>query len=176
MLIAAAALIAVACSVGCYTLLKHPRLHTEEEAVSPYEIDHVTFAENCGSCHDAATLTYHHRAVPLPGEFVSPRWDYYFEYPWWLPYYASPNTPSEEEEQKQRPFDRRHLRPPDETNPAQLSAEPPSSTPPPPAAIAKPADSGNTPPADTPKDQDANKRDERRSGESQSKDRRTRKP
>jgi hypothetical protein len=171
--IALAALLAVGSSIGCYTLLKHPRVQTEDEVASPYEPERVSFADNCTSCHNAASLAYHQRAVPLPAQFVSPRWDYYYDYPWWIPYYAAGDATSEEE-QKQRPFDRRHMRQPDESNPTQASS--PQPAPNPSTVVAKPGDSGNTPPADQPKSQDSGKRDEKRSGDGKSSDRRTRKP
>lgn len=174
---ALAAVLAIGSSVGCYTLLKHPRLQTEANSTTSSHAERVTFAESCVGCHDTATLSYYHRAVPLPGEFVSPRWDYYYDYPWWIPYYAGatpdPQTDAEGE-QKQRPFDRRQLRQPEEPAPVQASSS--SQTPASPAAVAKPAETGNATSAEPPRNQDTGKRDERRDGDSKSSGRRERKP
>jgi hypothetical protein len=182
--IALAAACALGTSVGCYTMLKHPRLKIDDKTSYAGEYEHgyddepIGFADDCASCHSPGSLQVHHPAVPPPRRLVSPTWDYYYDYPWWIPYYASgsSNANSPEEEQKKRPFDRRHQSRPEEPAAASSSASTPSSpTPAPTATIAKPADSGA--PASTPqKTENTNKREERDSGKSQSGERRTRKP
>ncbi|MDZ7292294.1 MAG: hypothetical protein ONB44_21165 [candidate division KSB1 bacterium] len=159
-------------SLGCYTLLKHPRVQSGDRLPSSYAEDRISFAENCASCHSVTSLSTYHRAIPPPRRYVSPTWDYYYDYPWWIPYYAPGNADTNvEAAQRKRPFDRRHLSTPDETAPAQTATPAPA---PGPTTIAKPADAG-TPP-NTPQREDTSKRDEKRSGEGQSGDRRTRKP
>ncbi len=177
--IALAAACALGTSVGCYTMMKHPRLQTEDRVSSDENNDAeaVTFADDCASCHSAGSLRAYHRTVPPPRRLVSPTWDYYYEYPWWIPYYSSgspnsnANTP--ENEQKKRPFDRRHQSQPQEPTPSQAST--PASSAPAPATVAKPADTG-APASPSPKTEDTNKREEKRSGDSHSGERRTRKP
>jgi hypothetical protein len=179
---ALAAACALGASAGCYTMLKHPRLQTEDRAASTenhyYDGEAVTFADDCASCHSTGSLRAYHRAVPPPRRYVSPTWDYYYDYPWWIPYYASGSgnaaANASEDEQKKRPFDRRRQSRPEEPAPSS-SASTPASTTPAPATVAKPADSGA--PANTPtKSADTNKREERDSGQKPSGERRTRKP
>lgn len=178
-----AATLALGTSVGCYTMLKHPRLQTEDRASSAdnyyYDDEAVTFADDCASCHSTGNLRAYHRAVPPPRRYVSPTWDYYYDYPWWIPYYSSGNTSTgataSEDEQKKRPFDRRRQSRPEEPAPSSSASTTPASSTPAPATVAKPADSGA--PANPPaKSADTNKREERDSGKKQSGERRTRKP
>jgi len=174
-----AAISFIGTSIGCYTLLKHPRLQTGDRVASEFSEfndEAIGFADDCSACHSAGSLRTHHPAVPPPRRIVSPAWDYYYDYPWWIPYYtpAVPggSNPTAEEKQKKRPFDRRHLSRQDETSPPSVSTPEPAANP---GTIAKPADSGNSKPNDKPQ-QDDGKREEKRSGDSQSGDRRTRKP
>jgi len=172
--IALAAVSFIGTSVGCYTMMKHPRVQTDDRAASAHESEMVGFTDDCSGCHSPGSLRVHHAAVPPPRHVVSPTWSYYYDNPWWTPYYT-PVVPGGEgataAEQKKRPFDKRHLSRPDEANsPAVNSPEPASN----PGTLAKPTDSGNSPPAA--KTEDTNKREEKRSGETQSGERRTRKP
>lgn len=175
--IAIAAVSFIGSSIGCYTMLKHPRVQTDDSAVSAHDDDMmIGFADDCASCHSASSLRTHHPAIPPPRHVVSPTWDYYYDNPWWMPYYtpAVPGSgaPTADEEQKKRPFDRRHLSQPEDTNTPAASAPAPT---PSAGTVAKPADSGASQPA-APQPQDTNKREEKRSGDSQSGERRTRKP
>jgi hypothetical protein len=181
--IALAAVCALGTSVGCYTMLKHPRINLDDKSSHAgenyYNDEAISFADDCASCHSPGSLQVHHPAVPPPRRFVSPTWDYYYDYPWWIPYYTAGNTngnaATPEEEQKKRPFDRRHQSRPEEPATAPSSASTPSPSTPAPATVAKPADPGA--PASTPqKTENTTKREERDSGKSQSGERRTRKP
>jgi len=171
---ALAAVSLIGTSVGCYTMLKHPRVQTDDRAASAQEDELVGFTDDCSGCHSLGSLRAHHAAVPPPRHVVSPAWSYYYDNPWWTPYYT-PAVPggaaSPAEEQKKRPFDRRHLSRQDESNPPSVNSPEPASAP---GTIAKPTDSGNSQPA--PPVQDSGKREEKRSGDSQSGERRTRKP
>ncbi|MGH7451467.1 MAG: hypothetical protein ACRENG_09000 [bacterium] len=177
--IALAAACALGTSVGCYTMLKHPRLKIEDKTSYAGDYEHgydneaIGFADDCSSCHSPGSLQIHHPAVPPPRPVVSPIWDDYYDNPWWMTYYAPAN--SSEEEQKKRPFDRRRQSRPEEPADTPSSASMPSSPTPPPATVAKPADPG-APASTPPKTENTNKREERDSGKSQSGERRTRKP
>jgi len=173
--IALAAVSFIGTSVGCYTMLKHPRVQTDDRAALAHENEMtVGFAEDCSSCHSSGSLRAHHAAVPPPRSIVSSTWSYYYDNPWWISYYT-PVVPGgsapTEEEQKKRPFDRRRLSRPDESNPSAVASPEPANNP---GTIAKPADSGNSQPA--PPSPDSGKRDEKRSGDGQTGERRTRKP
>lgn len=174
LLIALAAILFVGTSVGCYTMMKHPRVQTDDRSASANESEMVGFADDCSGCHSLGSLRSHHAAVPPPRRVVSPTWVSYYDNPWWIPYYA-PAAPRGDataaEEQKKRPFDKRHLSRQDETNTPSVNSPEPASNP---GTLAKPTDSGNSQPA--PKTQDSTKREEKRSGDSQSGERRTRKP
>lgn len=183
LLIALAAACALGISVGCYTMLKHPRLKIDDKASYAgeqeygYDNEPISFADDCVSCHSPGSLQVHHSAVPPPRRLVSPTWDYYYDYPWWIPYYTSGNSNANatEDEQKKRPFDRRRQSRPEEPAVAPSSASTPSSPTPAPVSVAKPADSGAA--AGTPqKTENTNKREERGSEKKQSGERRTRKP
>ncbi len=184
-LIALAAACALGTSVGCYTMLKHPRLKIDDkityadEYENGYDNEAVSFADDCASCHSPGSLQVHHPAVPPPRTVVSPIWDYYYDNPWWIPYYTSGNTDGNagtpEDEQKKRPFDRRRQRTPEEPAVAPSSASSPASPTPAPATVAKPTDSG-APASTPPKTENTNKREERDSEKKQSGERRTRKP
>jgi hypothetical protein len=174
--IALAAISFIGSSIGCYTMLKHPRVQTDDKAASAHEDDTmIGFADDCSACHSAGSLRTHHSAIPPPRHIISPEWDYYYDNPWWMPYYTpvvpGSGNPTAGEEQKKRPFDRRHLSQPEDTNTPSASAPAPT---PNPGTVAKPADSGTSQPAPPP--QDTNKREEKRSGDSQNENRRTRKP
>ncbi|MCI0690651.1 hypothetical protein L0337_01445 [candidate division KSB1 bacterium] len=179
LLIALAAACALGTSVGCYTMLKHPHLKIDDKASYAgeyeygYDNEAISFADDCASCHSPGSLQVHHPAVPPPRRFVSPAWDYYYDYPWWMTYYTPGN--STEEEQKKRPFDRRHQSRPEESVAAPSSASTPASPTPAPATVAKPADPG-APPNPPAKTENTNKREERDSEKKQSGERRTRKP
>jgi len=165
----------IASSIGCYTLLKHPRVQIDDRTAPARDGEAVGFADDCSACHNLAGLSTYHPAVPPPRRFISPAWGYYYDNPWWIPYYT-PIVPggadgATTEEQKKRPFDRRHLSRQDETSPSTASTPEPSANP---GTIAKPADSGDK--QVKPQQQDTNKREEKRSGESQGEDRRKRKP
>jgi hypothetical protein len=177
LLFAFAALTLIGSSLGCYTLLKHPRVQIDDRAPAYYDDDgRIGFADDCASCHSLGSLQAHHPAVPPPRRVVSPTWDYYYDYPWWIPYYGNANNsnPDNEGEQKKRPFDRRHLSTPEESAaPSSASAPAPSQAPAP--AIAKPANANEGNSAASPKNEDNTKREEKRSGDDQSGNRRTRK-
>lgn len=176
LLIALAAVLFIGTSVGCYTMMKHPRVQTDDRASagSAHEGEMVGFTDDCSGCHSAGSLRSHHAAVPPPRRLVSPTWVSYYDNPWWIPYYAPAVRGGEgatTEEQKKRPFDKRHLSQQDESNSSSVNSPDPASNP---GTLAKPTDSGNSQPA--PKTQDTNKREEKRSGDNQSDERRTRKP
>lgn len=175
-----AAACALGTSAGCYTMLKHPRLKIDDKASYTgeneygYDNEAISFADDCASCHSPGSLQIYHPAVPPPRRFVSPIWDDYYDNPWWITYYSPANSPAEEE-QKKRPFDRRHQSRPEESAAAPSSPSTPSSPTPAPVSVAKPTDSGA--PANTPaKTENKNKREERDSGKKESGERRTRKP
>jgi len=165
-----AAISFIGSSIGCYTLLKHPRVQTDERSSLAHD-ETINFSDNCSGCHSLGSLRAHHPAVPLPRRIVSPVWDYYYDDPWWRPYYTPVAGDSPTEEQKKRPFDRRHLSGQDENNSPAANAPEPASNP---GTITKPADSGNG--SAKPQPQDTDKREEKRSGDNKSSDRRTRKP
>lgn len=181
--IALAAACALGTGAGCYTMLKHPRINIDDKAAYAdeqyYGDEAVSFADDCASCHSPGSLQVHHPAVPPPRRYVSPTWDYYYDYPWWIPYYTSGHTNGNagttEEEQKKRPFDRRRQTRPEEPANTPSSTSTPSPSTPAPATVAKPADSG-APASAPPKTENTNKREERDSGKSQGGERRTRKP
>jgi hypothetical protein len=184
LLIALAAACALGTSIGCYTMLKHPRIKIDDKASRAdeyyYDDESISFANDCASCHSPGSLQVHHPAVPPPRRLVSPTWDYYYDNPWWIQYYTSGNSNADagttEEEQKKRPFDRRHQSRPEEPAATPSSAATTPSAPTPvPATVAKPADSG-APASTPPKTENTNKREERDSGKKQSGERRTRKP
>jgi hypothetical protein len=180
--IALAAACALGTSVGCYTMLKHPRLKIDDRTSHAeeyyYDDEAISFADDCASCHSPGSLRAHHRAVPPPRRLVSPTWDYYYEYPWWIPSYNAGNTDADapEGEQKKRPFDRRRQSRPEEPAAPSTTSVPASPSPAPvPATVAKPADTGAQP-STPPKTENTNKREEKDSGKSKSGERRTRKP
>lgn len=172
------ALLAIGSGAGCYTLLKHPRLQTEDKLTFSHQDERVSFADDCASCHNASTMVSHWMAVPSPGQFVSPRWNYYYDYPWWIPYYSTDDSisGSEEMQHKQRSFDRRHISKTEEPNPPQISTPQPtpaSATP----TLARPVNSGENPTPDHSTSRETSKGEEKRSGEESKKnERRTRKP
>jgi len=190
LLLAAAFLLLVLMSVGCYTVLKHPQVEPahdaqaqvleEEEFGFEAPPNRVTFGTDCQSCHNSSVGAYHAMTVPAPVAEPSPRWSYYYDTPWWFPYYASPgggsNTGSEAE--KKRPFDRRRNSVPEEPSASAGNAAAPA-----PAhsagSLAKPA-TGNSDSSSTTetKRDDTNKRSERRSSDTEKKEtsRRDRKP
>ncbi|MGH7597812.1 MAG: hypothetical protein ACREOI_15795 [bacterium] len=175
--IALAAACALGTSVGCYTMLKHPRIQIDDKASSYaddfyYDNEAVSFADDCASCHSPGSLQIHHPAVPPPRTVVSPIWDDYYDNPWWMTYYAP--VSSSEEEQKKRPFDRRRQTRPEEPADTPSSASTPASPTPAPV-VAKPAETG-APASTPPKTENTNKREERDSGKKESGERRTRKP
>jgi len=175
LLFAFAASALVGTSLGCYTMLKHPRVQTDDRNAALDEEDMIAFGDDCSSCHSMGSLRMQHHAVPPPRRIISPTWDYYYDNPWWGMYYT-PSTganASAGEEQKKRPFDRRHQSRPDDNNaPTAATPEPAAGS----GTIAKPADSGSgspTPASNT----DTNKREEKRAGDNSSGgERRTRKP
>ena len=179
-LFAFAALSLLGSSLGCYTLLKHPRVQVDDRASAYYgDNERVGFADDCASCHSAGSLQTHHSAVPPPRRVVSSTWDYYYDNPWWIPYYAPANNTdgTEANEQKKRPFDRRHLSAPEENVTPSSSASTPAPSTAPTPAIAKSANANEGNATASPKNEDANKREEKRSGDDdKSSERRTRKP
>lgn len=188
-LTAAATLFFVITSMGCYTVLKHPQVelareaeaHEEEEFGFEAHPNRVTFGDDCQSCHNAEVGAYHAIAVPAPVATPSPRWEYYYETPWWFPYYASSGqgSGSESAEQKKRSFDRRRNSVPEETSGSSVGSAVAPVPVPSAGAVAKPA-GDNTPAASTgaKTEDDSNKRTERRSSETEKKEapRRDRKP
>jgi len=147
-------------SVGCYTVIKHPRLAAEGQAASEDYTTSVTFGDDCRSCHAAGRSGYHAIAVPPPRLEPSWRWTYYYNTPWWQSYYA-PAAAADEAEASKRPFDRRRQTTSEEQAPAGFA---PAAQPLPPAtagAVARPStrDSSTTAPA--PKE-DSGKRRARR--------------
>jgi hypothetical protein len=176
LLITLAAISFIGSSVGCYTMLKHPRVKIDDRAEAANDNEIIGFADDCSACHSPGSLRAHHPAVPPPRRMVSPAWDYYYDYPWWIPHYTpvvpGGSTPAAEQEQKKRPFDRRHMTRQEETPPPAVSTPAPATSS---GTVTKPADSGNSNASEKPQKQDTNKREEKRSGSSQG-DRRTRKP
>lgn len=146
-------------SVGCYTVIKHPRVQSERVAESEDFATKVAFGDDCQSCHNANVSAFHSIAVPPPRTAPSWRWEYYYDTPWWVSYYApaSGGKQADAEEQKKRGFDRRHTAQPVESTPsAYTPAEQPPSTPAP-GAVARPSvkDSAT---ADPPQKEDDGKR------------------
>lgn len=178
---AVAALAFIGSSLGCYTLLKHPPIAVDDRVAAADADSAIRFGDDCSGCHSYGSLRAHHPAVPPPRHVVSPQWDYYYDNPWWNPYYSpmapvySPASPTAGEEQKKRPFDRRHQSSQDETAPASVTTPEPA---PSSGVVAKPIDSGSSQPPSKPQPQaDTNKRDEKRSSDSDSSsNRRTKKP
>jgi len=177
LLLAFAAFALIGTSLGCYTMLKHPRVQTDDRSSTSsgaHESEMIGFADDCSGCHSLGSLRAHHAAVPPPRRIVSPTWADYYDTPWWTPYYTPVvrgGANAAAEEQKKRPFDKRQISRPDEPNPPSVSTPEPASNP---GTVAKPTGSGNSRPASQPPD--ANKREEKRSDDSQSSERRKRKP
>lgn len=148
--------------VGCYTVIKHPRLAAAGEVASADYTVPVTFGDDCRSCHAASTSGYHAIAVPPPRPEPSWRWAYYYDTPWWQSYYApAADGSADEAKPSQRPFDRRHQSTQEEQAATGFA---PAAQPLPPAtigAMARPAttDSSTTTPAPKP---DSGKRRARR--------------
>lgn len=171
-----AAAIMVIVVAGCYTLVKHPRLATEDDGQRYEHSAAVTYGDDCASCHESnAYVAAHGQAPPPPGR--PDRWYYYSEYPWWIPYY----TPSQDTEgsgateQQQRPFGRRNRSADEETQAAQPAAASGSTASPAAPAIARAnGDSSQSQPKPAEND---GRHDDRRSGDTQQGDnRRERKP
>ncbi len=194
MQLAAALLLVMSLSLGCYTVLKHPQVELareeqaqemlpdqEEEFGFEARPNRVTFGDDCQSCHSREVAAYHAIAVPTPVSEPTPRWSYYYETPWWFPYYASGGNGgnTDQTEQKKRPFDRRQ-----NSAPTESSAGGSSGAAPLPAAsagsVAKPAGENNSSSTGAKRDEDTDKRSERRSNENTSEkteaSRRDRKP
>lgn len=170
--VALAAVLLIGTSVGCYTMLKHPRVQTDDRTASAHENEMVGFTDDCSGCHSLGSLRTHHAAVPPPRRMVSPAWVNYYDTPWWIPYYTpAASGDATADEQKKRPFDKRHLSRQDESNSPSVNSPEPASNP---GTLAKPTDSDTSQPAAKP--QDTGKREEKRSGDGQSSERRTRKP
>lgn len=179
-------------SWGCYTVLKHPQVEVaretsaheasareEEEFGFEARPNRVTFGDDCQSCHSREVAAYHAMAVPAPVAEPTPRWAYYYDTPWWFPYYANASGRGgndDAEDQKKRPFDRRQNSAPAESSSSSGSAAAPA---PSGGSVAKPAGESASSSAAA-KSDDADKRSERRSNESTSEkkesSRRERKP
>jgi len=159
---------------GCYTLLKHPRFSDEQRSTYEENAAAVTYADDCGSCHESPTYTVVH-GYGSPHRTSYDRWYYYYEYPWWVRYYSDPAEGSGEAgEQQQRPFGRRH-RGSNDSEPSQSAVSGSDQTPAPsPSVVSKSgSDSGKSEPAPAQKEE---RRDDRRSGSEDKQDRRERKP
>ncbi len=159
---------------GCYTLLKHPRFSDEERSAYEENATAVTYADDCGSCHESPSYTaVHGYSYGSPHRSSYDRWYYYYEYPWWVRYYSDPGDGSGEAgEQQQRPFGRRR-RGSNDSEPSQSAVSGSDQTAAPsPAVVSKPSsDAGKSEPA-----QKEERRDDRRSGSEDKQDRRERKP
>lgn len=138
-------------SLGCYTVIKHPRVHAERGAESDDFSSKVAFGDDCQSCHNAGVNAFHSIAVPPPRPAPSWRWEYYYDTPWWASYYApaAGGGQASETETQKRAFDRRRTAQPEEpTPPAFAPTEQPPALPAT-GAIARPNanDSAATEPA-----------------------------
>jgi hypothetical protein len=170
---AAVLLLLVSLSLGCYTMLKHPHVEAAREAQQEEEEfgfearpNRVSFGDDCRSCHNDRVATYHAIAVPAPVAEPTPRWSYYYDTPWWFPYYASGNNAgnADQTEPKKRPFDRRQNSVPSESSASGGSAAAPMPAPSA-GSVAKPAGDNNASSSTETKRDDGNKRAERRSNE-----------
>jgi hypothetical protein len=73
---------------GCFTIIKHPVIHDQENPDLSYNI---YFSDDCSSCHSSAP----HNNIPnLDYINSSSRWNYFYEFPWWQrhQFYASPSA------------------------------------------------------------------------------------
>lgn len=117
-------------SLGCYTVIKHPRVHAERGAESDDFASKVAFGDDCQSCHNAGVNAFHSIAVPPPRPAPSWRWEYYYDTPWWASYYApaAGGGQASESETQKRAFDRRRTAQPEESTPPALtpSEQPPA--------------------------------------------------
>lgn len=70
-------------AIGCYTVLMHPMVQGEEEET----VEHTGtyYRENCTNCHgDYHSYPYGYYYGYYPDYYwSSPRWGYYYAYPWW---------------------------------------------------------------------------------------------
>ena len=159
---------------GCYTLLKHPRFATEDLDSETANSAPVTYADDCASCHESGSYLDAHGYGPPPSSAYD-RWYYYYEYPWWIPYYAPRPGDGDNAagEQQQRPFGRRHRSADHEGQPSQTAVTG-SGAAQSPAIISK---SGDELKKEEPKPAEKeDKRGDRRDGDTDSDKRRDRKP
>lgn len=157
---------------GCYTLLKHPSVADEERPADTAHAEAVTYADDCGSCHASPSYAaVHDYASPYRSSYD--RWYYYYEYPWWVRYYApASGDGGEGADEQQRPFGRRH-RGSEDSQPSQTAAS--GSTPAPSPSIISTSgnESGKSDPPPAQKDE---RRDDRRGGTDEKDSRREKKP
>ncbi|MDZ7268764.1 MAG: hypothetical protein ONB48_13585 [candidate division KSB1 bacterium] len=146
-------------SLGCYTVIKHPRLAGSAEAAGGDPSVAVTLGEDCHACHAAGFSGFHGIAVPPPRPAPSWRWQYYYDTPWWQSYYAPAAAGSgDEAEVSKRPFDRRRQATPEEPAPA---GHTPAAQPLPPTtvgAVARPSGRDSATTVSKPKEDSAKRR------------------
>ncbi len=165
---------------GCYTMLKHPHVPLQETGEQEYAVDweRVSFANDCGTCHNNDVQAFHAIAVPPPRPAPSAQWAYYYDTPWWFHYYSAPGGGSGgdtelTDEQKKRDFDRRQIAPAPEST---ANSVPPAAPAPPAGSVAKPvATEGEAAPAAKTSTDDSQKREGKRAIDSTESNRRTRK-
>jgi hypothetical protein len=73
---------------GCFTIIKHPVIHDEDNPDLSYNI---YFSDDCNSCHSSALQN---NTPNLDYINSSPRWNYFYEFPWWQrhQFYTSPSV------------------------------------------------------------------------------------
>jgi len=72
--------------LGCYTILSHPRVESEEEEAYSGRY----YRENCTDCHvDYHNYPYGYYYGHYPDYYWDyPRWGHYYIYPWWWDWYS----------------------------------------------------------------------------------------
>ena len=101
-------------SWGCYTILTHPTVAEEEGKATSHQGEY--YREHCTDCH----AEYHNYPYGFYYNYYpdyywnSPRWGYYYIYPWWWDRYWWDNEPSPESapEKVDKVERRRGLEPP----------------------------------------------------------------
>jgi len=159
---------------GCYTLLKHPRISDEGRAADVDYATPVTYADDCGACHESSSYVAAHGyryGFASPHVSSYDRWYYYYEYPWWVRYYT-PSVGDSAAGEQQRPFGRRH-RGSQDGQPSQTAVSGSAPAANPSIISTSGSETGKNEPAPAPKDE---RRDERRGGTENKDTRRERKP
>jgi hypothetical protein len=109
---------------GCYTLVKHPRVTTEDRYDEYGDRAPITYADDCAACHESdAYFLSHGYLPPIAGGYD--RWRHYYEYPWWISYYSGHDRNSSDKDStaQERPFGRRVRRAGEESQPSQPATE-----------------------------------------------------